>query len=256
MLDTWINSISFWFKSWHYEVGEIICQPFIFILPKALQSHCTRMMDGFFTTFELVAVSIVLSFSLAKFLTQLLFSGPAYLHRPIKFYMYFFQGTPVLIQLWLMYYGLAQFAAVQNSIFWIFLSSGWWIGLLVLTLNSAAYQVNLLDGAIRNLPYGQIESGRSLGLSNSSIFNHILFPQALRLALPALTNEAILVLKASALVSTITVLDLMGHSRTIFARSYDLSIYGAASILYISLTGLITFTAFWIRRHLTAKNPL
>ena len=164
-------------------------------------------------------------------------------------YTYVFQGTPILIQLWLIYYGLAQFEFIRESAAWLLLGSGWWVGLMVLTLNSAAYQTNILIGAIRNLPQGQLEGAQSIGLSSRQAYQKILFPQALRESWPALANEGILLLKASALVSTITVLDLMGHARTVFSRSYDLWVYGGAAMLYILLTALMTLIALVIRRY-------
>ena len=105
------------------------------------------------------------------------------------------------------------------------------MGLIVLTLNSAAYQTNILIGAIRNLPQGQLEGAHSIGMNPRQTYRKILFPQAIRTSWPALANEGILLLKASALVSTITVLDLMGHARTVFSRSYDLWVYGGAALL-------------------------
>ena len=249
------NSIYFWFKGWHYDIGEAVCLPLEQILPSSISPYCPRLIDGFFSTFELVALSLTFAFLLARMMTQLLVIGPILSHRPIKIYIYIFQGTPILIQLWMVYFGLAQFKWIQESVGWIFLGSGWWVGLIVLTLNSAAYQTNILIGAIRNLPQGQLEGARSMGMNPRQTYRMILFPQAIRTSWSALANEGILLLKASALVSTITVLDLMGHARTIFSRSYDLWVYGGAALLYILLTAFMTLTAFLIRRYWFQSLP-
>lgn len=255
MLESWLDATHFWFKGWHFAVGRSVCAPIADWLPPSLAPHCPRFVDGFFTTLELVMLALVCAFVLATRLTAWLQLGPRWAKRPIRAYVYVFQGTPLLIQLWLVYYGLAQFVWVRESMLWIFLQSGWWVGLLILILNSAAYQTQILQGAIQTLPTGQHEGALALGLNEKQRFRHILAPQGLRAAWPALANEAILLLKASALVSTITVYDLMGHSRTVFSRSYDLWVYGGAAVLYIVLTALITLIAYGIRRQCFAALP-
>ena len=255
MIEGLFKSIYFWFKEWHYGVGRSICEPIESTLPASIGPHCPRLIDGFFTTFELVISALVLAFLLARSFSKLLTLGPRVIQRPILAYTYVFQGTPILIQLWLIYYGLAQFEFIRESAAWLLLGSGWWVGLIVLTLNSAAYQTNILTGAIRNLPQGQLEGAQSIGLSSRQAYQNILLPQALRESWPALANEGILLLKASALVSTITVLDLMGHARTVFSRSYDLWVYGGAAMLYILLTALMTLIALVIRRYWLQTLP-
>jgi len=255
MIEGLFKSIYFWFKGWHYGVGKSVCGPLESFLPASIGPHCPRLIDGFFTTFELVILALILAFLLARTLAKLLALGPRFIQRPITSYVYVFQGTPILIQLWLIYYGLAQFEFIRESAAWLFLGSGWWVGLIVLTLNSAAYQTNILIGAIRNLPQGQLEGAQSIGLNARQTYLKILFPQALLSSWPALANEGILLLKASALVSTITVLDLMGHARTVFSRSYDLWVYGGAAVLYILLTALMTLIAFIIRRYWFQSLP-
>ena len=255
ILESTLESVYLWFKSWHSGAGRFICNPFEPFLPTSIAPHCFRFVDGFFTTFELVTLALIFAFLLARILAQILTLGPSWIRHPISIYIYSFQGTPILIQLWLIYYGLAQFEAVRNSMAWIFLNSGWWVGLFVLILNSAAYQTKIIMGAIKNLPLGQLEGAQSIGLDKNHIYHHILSPQALRASWPALANEGILLLKASALVSTITVLDLMGHARTVFSRSYDLWVYGSAALLYITLTAIMTLIAFLIRRYYFTSIP-
>ncbi|MBU29710.1 MAG: ABC transporter permease [Gammaproteobacteria bacterium] len=255
MTEAIFKSIYFWFKGWHYDIGKTVCVPLEHTLPSSISPYCARLIDGFFTTLELVTLALIFAFLLARMMAQLLAIGPTLSHKPIKIYVYIFQGTPILIQLWMVYYGLAQFKWIQQSAGWVLLGSGWWVGLIVLTLNSAAYQTNILIGSIRNLPQGQLEGAHSIGLNPRKTYQKILFPQAMRTSWPALANEGILLLKASALVSTITVLDLMGHARTVFSRSYDLWVYGGVALLYILLTALMTLVAFLIRRYWFQSLP-
>ena len=111
---------------------------------------------------------------------------------------------------------------------------------MVLTLNTSAYVTEILRGGLVNIDKGQMEAAKVCGISWFNAMRHILFPQALRVSWPAYGNEVILLMKGSALVSTITVLDLMGQTRTIFARTYSLDIYLYAAIFYLVLTGVIT----------------
>lgn len=254
-MDDLIREIGFWISAQHFAAAENVCGPLATLLPTNIQRYCPRFVDGVFTTVELVTLAMGLAFVLARALVMHYWFSGRFVRRAIDAYRWVFQGTPLLIQLWLLYFGLAQFALLRESSLWVFLASGWWVGLCALTLNSAAYQTAILLGALNNLPEGQREGGVSLGLSERTVFRRILFPQAIRTAWPSLANEGILVLKASALVSTITVLDLMGHARTVFSRSYDLAVYGYAALLYIGLTAVVTVVALVIRRYAFRALP-
>ena len=220
-------------KGWHYDVGQAICAPMQAVLPHPSDRTARGCLMAFSPPSNWSFVALILAFILARTLAQMLAVGPSWTHRLIQAYVYIFQGTPILIQLWLMYYGLAQFEWIRESVAWTLLGSGWWVGLIVLTLNSAAYQTNILIGGIQNLPSGQLEGAQSLGLSQTHTYRQILFPQALRASWPALANEGILLLKASALVSTITVLDLDGaREDSIFSKLRFVGLRGSRISLY------------------------
>ena len=125
-------------------------------------------------------------------------------------YTFFFRGTPLLVQLFLFYYGLAQFEAVRESIFWPYLREAYWCALLVFALNTGAYTTEILRGAIQAVPRGEVEAAQAIGMSRALMLRRITLPIAYRIALPAYSNEIILMLKGSALASTITLLDLTG----------------------------------------------
>ena len=125
MTEAIFKSINFWFKGWHYDIGNAICVPLEQILPNSIGPYCPQLIDGFFTTLELVALSLIFAFTgQDDGSTSCDRTNPE--SKPIKIYTYIFQGTPILIQLWMVYYGLAQFKWVQESAGWIFLGSGWW----------------------------------------------------------------------------------------------------------------------------------
>ena len=149
-------------------------------------------------------------------------------------YIFFFRGTPLLVQLFLVYYGLAQFDAVRNSPMWPYLRDPFWCATVTMTLHTAAYIAEILRGAIQAIPPGEIEAARALGMSKPKAMFYIILPRAARIGLPAYSNEVILMLKASALASTVTLLELTGMARTIIARTYlPVEIFFAAGVFYL-----------------------
>ena len=177
-------------------------------------------LDGAWLTLQLVGVSVI---------AGLIFAIPLGIarssrHFPVRAlpyaYIFFFRGTPLLVQLFLVYYGLAQFDAVRQSALWPYLRDPYWCAILTMTLHTAAYIAEIIRGAIQNVPAGEVEAARALGMSRRQTLWHIILPRATRIGLPAYSNEVILMLKASALASTITLLELTGMARKIAARTY------------------------------------
>ncbi|MQX35012.1 ABC transporter permease [Roseospira navarrensis] len=153
-------------------------------------------------------------------------------------YIFFFRGTPLLVQLFLVYYGLAQFAFItENPILWPILREPYWCAIITFSLHTGAYIAEILRGAIQAVPHGEIEAARALGMRRSTTMGRIVLPCAARIALPAYGNELILMLKGSALASTITLLDLTGMARTIIARNYmPLETFLMAGVIYMTIT--------------------
>lgn len=210
------------------------------ISPDLFAQSCPRFFDGFFVTLELLVLSSAIGFVVALAIVLARVSRIPLLSIPAQAYVYIFRGTPLLVQLWVLYYGLGSLGAEGLGPLWPFFKEGWWVGLLTLILNTSAYVAEILRGGIENLPTGQVEAAEACGMSWSQRMRRIIFPQAIRIAWPAYGNEVILLMKASALVSTITVMDLMGQTRTIFSRSYDLSIFLYGALMYLVLAGVIT----------------
>lgn len=193
-----------------------------------------RIAEGAWLTLELVGIAVIAGLILAIPLGIARSSRHWWLRAVPYAYIFFFRGTPLLVQLFLVYYGLAQFEAVREGPLWPFLRDAYWCAIVTLTLHTAAYIAEILRGAIQAIPPGEIEAARALGMSRWQALVYIILPRAARIGLPAYSNEVILMLKASALASTITLLELTGMSRTIIARTYQpVEIFFAAGVFYL-----------------------
>ena len=193
-----------------------------------------KLIQGATLTLELTAVSVLAGLIVAIPLGIARSSKLWYVRSLPYAYIFFFRGTPLLIQLFLVYYGLAQFDVVRESALWPYLRSPFWCAIITMTLHTAAYIAEILRGAIQAVPPGEIEAARALGMSRAQAMLYIILPRAARIGLPAYSNEVILMLKASALASTVTLLELTGMSRTIIARTYlPVEIFFAAGVFYL-----------------------
>lgn len=199
-----------------------------------------RLIDGAMITVKLVVLACAIGLILAVPLALARRSERRWLSIPAYLYIYFFRGTPLIVQLALLYYGLAQFETVRESPFWLVLGDAQACGLLGLTLNTTAYVAEILRGGIAAVPKGEVEAADACGMSKGMAYRRIILPRAFRIAWPAYGNEVILMLKGSALVSTITVYDLMGETRSVFSRGYDDTVYLYAAAMYLILALGIT----------------
>jgi putative lysine/arginine/ornithine/histidine/octopine transport system permease protein len=210
-----------------------------------------RLLEGAWLTVELVAISLLIGGALALPLALMRVSESLWLRAPAYAYIFFFRGTPLLIQIFLIYYGPGQFEAVRDSLVWTVLREPYWCALIALSLNTAAYTAEVLRGGIQGVPAGQVEAARAFGMSRALAYRRIVLPQAYRLALPAYGNEVILTLKGSALASTITLLDLTGQARTVVARTYmPVEIFFAAGCLYLVMTFVVVQVVRLVERRL------
>jgi arginine/ornithine transport system permease protein len=193
-------------------------------------------LGGAWTTLQLLLISLLIGLALALPLAVLRSLG-GWPSRVVWAYTYVFRGTPLLVQLFLIYYGLAQFDAVRNSIAWPWLSSAWFCACLSFVLNTAAYTTEIIAGAIRALPAGEIEAAQALGMSRAVMLRRIVLPQALRRALPAYGNEAIFMLQGTSLASVVTLMDLTGAARQMNATHYlPFESFITAAVFYLALT--------------------
>ncbi len=196
-------------------------------------------LRGIGLTLELLVLSVAIAVVLALPLALMRLSGQPVLRRFAYAYMYLFRGTPLLTQLFLIYYGLAQFDAVRNSPLWPVLREPWPCALIALSLNMAAYVAEQLRGGILGVPAGEREAGVAMGFRPFQLYRRIILPRAFGIALPALGNEVVVQLKATALISTITLLDVTGVARRIVTRTYSTDALFVAGIIYVVMTYLI-----------------
>jgi len=207
---------------------------------EVFQNYGCRMFSGLWVTFELVAISVTLGFALAVGLAIARLYGPRWAQSLINGYTTFFRGTPLLCQLFLVYYGLGQFRLFWQDVgLWWFFREPFYCAVFTFTINTAAYQAEILRGAIQSIPRGQFEGALALGLHRWASLRHVIMPQAMILGLRPLGNELIVMIKASAVASLVTLFDLMGATRLAFARSFDLSIYLYAALIYLIMVEII-----------------
>lgn len=199
-----------------------------------------RLIDGVWLTLELVFFSGLLGLLLAVPLALMRASHNPWL-RALPFgYIFFFRGTPLLVQIFLIYYGASQFEVVRESVLWPILREPYWCAIIAFTLNTAAYSAELIRGAIQAIPKGELEAADAFGMSPVLKIRRIVLPRAFGIVLPAYGNELILMLKSSSLASTITLLDITGAARTIIARTYTpLEIFAAAGVLYLLIAAVM-----------------
>ncbi|MDH0127045.1 ABC transporter permease subunit [Brucella intermedia GD04153] len=176
--------------------------------------------NGFLLTITITLASFALGQVLALPLALALTSEKRYLCLPFATYTFLIRGSPLLVQLFIVYYGLGQIEAVRSSFLWPVLRSPVNCAIIAIGLNSAAYSAELLAGAVRQIPIGQWEAGRALGLHRAVLLLKIIMPQAYRSVLPAIGNELVLVMKGSTLASAVTVMEMTGAARVFVARTY------------------------------------
>ncbi|WP_342620421.1 ABC transporter permease subunit [Rhodoferax sp. GW822-FHT02A01] len=205
-----------------------------------LRDNSAELWDGLVITLELWTVSSVVGLLLALGLALGATQGGPWVRRMVRGYGAAFRGTPLLVQMFLLYYGLSQFEWVRASPFWVLFEDAFYCGLIALTLNIAAYMAEDMRAAILAIPHGQLEAAAAYGMGRLDMLRRIVLPQALRIAAPALGNEAVSLLKATALVSTITVFDLTGIARRLSNESYTTDALVLAGVVYGGMTLTIT----------------
>ena len=209
-----------------------------------IAEYYPRLLEGAWVTLQLVVLSGGIGIILAVPMALARISNKRCLNQFPQLYIFFFRGTPLLIQIFLIYYGLSQFEWIKNSVLWPFLREPYWCAVITLGLHTTAYIAEILRGALLAIPAGEVEACRVMGMRKFTMYRRILLPRAFGIMLPAYSNEIILMLKGSALASTITLLDLTGMARTIIARTYTPEeVYIAAGVIYLLISWL--FMAFF-----------
>ena len=208
-------------------------------------------------TIELAVTSICLGAILALLLALARLSGIAALDWFARLYVFVFRGTPLLVQIFLIYYGLGQFPAIRHSIFWPFLREPYWCAVLALTLNTAAYASEIIRGGLLSVPHGQVEAARACGMHRIMLFRRIVLPLAIRQALPGYGNEMISMVKATSLASIITLMEVTGVAAKIISETYRaIEVFVVSGAIYLvinfALTRLIQLAEYRLSPHLRA----
>jgi polar amino acid transport system permease protein len=210
-----------------------------------------KMLMGIGLTFQLLILSAVFGLILATLLMLMRISGKWWLSWPAQAYIYVFRGTPILVQIFIVYYGFPQLEMIRESVLWPLFRDPFGCAVFALSLNAGAYVSEILRGGVLGVDRGMLEAGEALGLSKTQRFVYLTTPIATRLALPAYGNDIISLLKSTALASTITLMEMTGIARTIVAQTYaPYEIFISLAIVYMVLTFLIQKLVARIERHL------
>ena len=202
-----------------------------------------QMLGGIAITFQLLLLSLFIGTLVAIILLLMRISGRWWLSWLAQVYTYVFRGTPILVQIFIVYYGLPQFEWIRGSIFWPILRDPFGCAVLALSLNLGAYASEIFRGGVLAVERGLVEAGAALGMSPSQRFIYITSPLAIRICLPAYGNEIISLMKSTALASTITLIDMTGIARTIVAETFaPYQVFLSLALVYVILTWIIQTT--------------
>lgn len=219
---------------------------------EVLQNYGCRIASGVLVTIELVAISVAIGAAIGLCVALVRLKGPAWARGLMAAYTTFFRGTPLLCQLFLVYYGFGSFRIFWQDIgLWWFFREPFYCALFTFTINTAAYHAEIFRGAIASMPRGQIEAAKALGLGRVQILRLVVLPQAMIVALRPIGNELITMIKVSAVASLVTLFDLMGATKLAFARSFDLSIYLFAALIYLVMVEIIRRIWMHLEKRLT-----
>ncbi|MEN5277686.1 ABC transporter permease [Brucella sp. TWI432] len=200
-----------------------------------------QMIGGVPLTLQLAASSIVFGAVLALLFALMRLSGITVLDWIARLYVFVFRGTPLLVQIFIIYYGLSQFPAVRYSFLWPILREPYWCAIIALTLNNAAYASEIIRGGLLSVPTGQIEAAKACGMSRFTCFRRIVMPLAIRQALPGYGNEMISMVKATSLASIITLMEVTGIAAKLIAESYRaIEVFVIAGAIYLAINFVLT----------------
>ena len=223
-----------------------------------LPKYLPLAVEGIWRTMWLLVVTTALGFLLAVPLGLAQAAGPWFLAAPARAFCTVIRGTPLLLQLWLLYYGLGslfpQFPAIRQSELWPYLRQAWPYAVFALTISFAGYEGEVMRGAFKGVPHGQLEAARAMGMPRLTALRRIWLPQAIQRALPTLGGETVLQLKATPLVATITVIDIYAVASRV--RQDTLIVYEPLlllAVVYMAVTGLIVLAFRWLERRAPSR---
>ena len=203
-------------------------------------SSFPKLLNATLVTLKLLSLSLIFGLILGLFFAILRLNKSIFLNKFSYFYSYIFRGTPLLVQIFIIYFGLGQLEFLRSSFLWIILKEPYWCAIIAFSLNTGAYTSEILRSAFETINKGFIEAGDSLGISKKIIFYKIQIPIAIRQSLPAYGNEIILMLKGTSLASTVTLMDLTGVAKYIISTTFKpIEVFIVAGGIYLFMTFVI-----------------
>ena len=199
-----------------------------------------KLLNATLVTLKLLSLSLIIGLFLGFCFAILRLNKNIFVNRFAYGYSYLFRGTPLLVQIFIIYFGLGQIEFLRSSFLWVILKEPYWCAIIAFSLNTGAYTSEIIRSALQTIKPGFIEAGKSLGLSKKIIFFKIQIPIAIRQSLPAYGNEIILMLKGTSLASTVTLMDLTGVAKYIISTTFKpVEVFIVAGSIYLFLTFLI-----------------
>ena len=199
-----------------------------------------KLIIASFTTIKLLSVSLLIGLFIGLLFALLRINNNIILGKIAYGYSYVFRGTPLLVQIFIIYYGFGQVELIRESIFWSVLKEPYWCAVIAFALNTGAYTSEILRSAFQTIKPGLIEAGKSLGVNSKIIFYKIQIPIAIRQSLPAYGNEIILMLKGTSLASTVTLMDLTAVAKYIISTTFKpIEVFIIAGSIYLFFTFII-----------------
>ena len=199
-----------------------------------------KLLSASIITLKLLSVSLMIGMFIGLFFAILRIKNNIIFGKIAYVYSYIFRGTPLLVQIFIIYYGFGQVEFIRESFLWIILKEPYWCAVIAFALNTGAYTSEILRSAFQTIKLGYIEAGKSLGVDNKIIFYKIQIPIAIRQSLPAYGNEIILMLKGTSLASTVTLMDLTGVAKYIISTTFKpIEVFIIAGSIYLFITFII-----------------
>ena len=199
-----------------------------------------KLLGATVITLKLLSVSLIVGLFIGLLFAILRLNKNVFINRFAYGYSYVFRGTPLLVQIFIIYFGLGQIEYLRSTILWVILKEPYWCAIIAFALNTGAYTSEILRSAFQTIKPGIIEAGKSLGISNKIIFYKIQIPIAIRQSLPAYGNEIILMMKGTSLASTVTLMDLTGVAKYIISTTFKpIEVFIVAGGIYLFMTFII-----------------
>ena len=199
-----------------------------------------KLLNATLITLKLLSVSLIIGLFIGQFFAILRLNKNVFINKFAYGYSYIFRGTPLLVQIFIIYFGLGQIEYLRSTILWVILKEPYWCAIIAFALNTGAYTSEILRSAFQTIKTGLVEAGKSLGISNKIIFYKIQIPIAIRQSLPAYGNEIILMMKGTSLASTVTLMDLTGVAKYIISTTFKpIEVFIVAGGIYLFMTFVI-----------------